>query len=116
MRDGDRPTGRRRSDSVPDAGRHPQAAVGGFTAAGDPAEDFDRAGPVLAVLRRVQPDRRAGGVACRWATTDDGLPVGVMLAGGRRRRAAAGGRGAIERDGGRGRDRHPAIWTGGAHR
>ncbi|GIF70941.1 amidase [Asanoa siamensis] len=88
----------------------PQAEVGWFTAAEDPAADFDRQrrfSPYCAIFNVTgQPS-----VTVPTGATTDGLPVGVLLSGrfgdDARLLAAAA---QLEGLAGRG-DRHPAIWT-----
>ncbi|MDG4820305.1 amidase [Asanoa sp. WMMD1127] len=88
----------------------PQAAVGWFTSAAEPAEDFDRQrrfSPYCAVFNVTgQPS-----VTVPVGATDDDLPVGVLLSGrygdDARLLAVAA---QLERLAGR-VDRHPAIWT-----
>jgi amidase len=88
----------------------PQAAIGWFTSASEPAEDFDRQrrfSPYCAIFNVTgQPS-----VTVPTGATRDGLPVGVLLSGrygdDARLLAAAA---QLERLAGR-VDRHPAIWT-----
>jgi amidase len=86
-----------------------QAPVGWFTAAGDPADDFDkqrRFSPYCAVFNVTgQPS-----VSVPGSTTEDGLPVGVLLSGayGADARLLAA---AAQLEAGIGdRDRHPGMW------
>ncbi|GAA1895105.1 amidase [Asanoa iriomotensis] len=88
----------------------PQAEVGWFTSADEPAEDFDRQrrfSPYCAIFNVTgQPS-----VSVPVGATGDGMPVGVLLSGrygdDARLLAAAA---QLERLAVRG-DRHPAIWT-----
>ncbi|GIF51082.1 amidase [Asanoa ferruginea] len=88
----------------------PQAEIGWFTSASEPADDFDRQrrfSPYCAIFNVTgQPS-----VSVPTSATTDGLPVGVLLSGrygdDARLLAAAA---QLERLAGR-VDRHPAIWT-----
>jgi amidase len=87
----------------------PQARVGWFTDTGDPADDFDRQrrfSPYCAVYNVTgQP-----AVSLPVGTTEDGLPVGVMLAapmGGDARLLAVAAQ--VEQVT-RWQDRHPPLW------
>jgi amidase len=87
----------------------PQAEIGYFTSASEPADDFDRQrrfSPFCAIFNVTgQPS-----VTVPTGATSDGLPVGVLLSGrygdDARLLAAAA---QLERLAGR-VDRHPAIW------
>jgi amidase len=86
-----------------------RAPVGWFTETGDPADDFDRQrrfSPYCAIFNVTgQP-----AVSVPGCTTEDGLPVGVMLTGryGADARLLAA---AAQLEAGIGeRDRHPGMW------
>ncbi|HEX5542841.1 MAG TPA: amidase [Micromonospora sp.] len=87
----------------------PQAPVGWFTGAGEPADDFDRQrrfSPYCAIFNVTgQPS-----ISLPVAATADGMPVGVLLNGRHGDDAGLLSVAAqLERSAG-GWDRHPAIW------